>query len=456
MNTARRLLLEGMPRGSEGLDWPVMPTPQARLLLGLLYQFEHAETMPRDWVEQQQFRQARLVVKHAAATSPFYRSLYPAALVRDLAPDNWPDLPVLTRSALQEAGDAIVSESPPRGHEKAGESSTSGSTGMPVKVYKNPVISLFWLANTVREKLWRDWDFSAKLASIRPELKVEPGQVTQSPNWGRWSMVAATGPAIGMNVRSAIAQQKQFLERERPEYLLSLPSNIRALVEAGTDLGNLKGIGSYGELLEEPVRDFITAGAGCPVFDTYSSVEVGYMSTQCAEGGSQHILSDSVMLEVLDADGRPCRPGQTGRVVVTVLHNLLAPLIRYEVGDYAVAGETCSCGRSFPVLDTVLGRERNMIRLPDGSTHWPSFSEEDWAPGVPLRQFQIIQTTPDHLDVNLVARERITEEQETRMRAALQERFQFPFDITFKYPDNIPRSAGGKFEDFICRVPADA
>src|SRR3546814_16045227 len=37
-------------------------------------------------------------------------------------------------------------------------------------------------------------------------------------------------------------------------------------------------------------------------------------------------LSENVLLEVVDDDGRPCRPGEIGRVLITSLHNFATPL----------------------------------------------------------------------------------------------------------------------------------
>jgi len=58
--------------------------------------------------------------------------------------------------------------------------------------------------------------------------------------------------------------------------------------------------------------------------------------------------------------------GQVGRVVVTDLHNFATPLIRYDLGDYAEMADTCPCGRGLPALKRIMGRRRNMVRLPDG------------------------------------------------------------------------------------------
>ena len=58
-------------------------------------------------------------------------------------------------------------------------------------------------------------------------------------------------------------------------------------------------------------------------------------------------MDESYIVELL-ADGRPARPGEIGEVVITDLNNFSVPLIRYRIGDLAVAvdgSEPCACGR---------------------------------------------------------------------------------------------------------------
>ena len=109
---------------------------------------------------------------------------------------------------------------------------------------------------------------------------------------------------------------------------------------------------------------------GVPLSDMYSGREVGYLALQCPQHDHYHVMSEGNFLEVLGDDGRPCQPGETGRVVVTTLHNYVMPLIRYEIGDFAEVGEPCPCGRGLPVLTRILGRQQNMLTLPTGESRW--------------------------------------------------------------------------------------
>ena len=40
------------------------------------------------------------------------------------------------------------------------------------------------------------------------------------------------------------------------------------------------------------------------------------------------------------------------------------PFINYTVGDFALVGPSCACGRGLPVLAEVVGREGEVLPLP--------------------------------------------------------------------------------------------
>ena len=193
---------------------------------------------------------------------------------------------------------------------------------------------------------------------------------------------------------------------------------------------------------------------------------------QCPESENLHIQSESVFVEVLDENGNACRPGEVGEVVITPLHNLAMPLLRYSIGDFAEVG-SCSCGRTLPVLRRIMGRTRSMVRLPNGDEFYASFQDlltengNACRPGevgevvitplhnlaMPLlrymiRQFQVERSSSEALEMKLVATRKLTSAEAEKLRKILQQRFRHPFAVSFSYHDEILRSAGGKFEDY--------
>ena len=190
---------------------------------------------------------------------------------------------------------------------------------------------------------------------------------------------------------------------------------------------------------------------GAKLIDLYSSQEVGNIAMQCPDHDHYHIQSESSLVEILNDAGEPCKPGEAGRVVVTNLHNWAMPLLRYEIRDYAVVGEPCDCGRSLPVLKRILGRERNMVRLPNGEQRWPTGFLK-CAEIAPIRQFQFVQTRIDCIEGKLVTERPLSKEEEAALRSTLHETFGYPFELVFERVDAIPRKPNGKFEEFSCAI----
>ena len=187
----------------------------------------------------------------------------------------------------------------------------------------------------------------------------------------------------------------------------------------------------------------------------YSSQEVGYIALECPAGDTYHVQSENVLVEVLDDEGRHCQPGQVGRVVVTALHNFALPLLRYDIGDYAEVGEPCPCGRGLPVLNRIMGRQRNMAILPDGRRRWPSIElaeSDNLAEFPPIHQFQLVQKSLTAMEMLLVAPRPLSPAEEARLRGWIVAAVGHPFEVVFRYVESIPRSPLGKFEDFRCEV----
>jgi phenylacetate-CoA ligase len=138
--------------------------------------------------------------------------------------------------------------------------------------------------------------------------------------------------------------------------------------------------------------------------------------------------------------------------VVTPLHNFAMPLIRYELGDLAIPGRPCRCGRAHPVLAQVLGRARNMLLLPDGTRRWPVLGIRAMRAAAPIRQAQFVQVTRTRLEVLLVCERPLSPAEEATVVNLVRGRQPVAMDVVLTPVREIARSEGGKFEEFICRA----
>src|SRR5262249_20016339 len=217
--------------------------------------------------------------------------------------------------------------------------------------------------------------------------------------------------------------------------------------------GGLKQVLTISEVLPAGMRDLCREVWGASVADTYSTRDVGYLALQCPEAEHYHIQSETVLVEILDAQGRPCRPGEIGRVVATPLQTVAMPLLRYEWGDYGEVGQAWAGGRGLPVTRRILGRRQNMLRLPDGGERWPLLSSNDIGrllAVAPIRHYQFVQTHLDRLQGRLESAPPLVDREAQAVLEWSQAKFGNALRIELVYPATLPRTAAGKLEDFVC------
>lgn len=439
-----------------GIDWPPVAAGSAAVLAALVNQFEQTQWLAADALAARQHHQLVRVAEHCAKHSrQFRRRLADAKLkpedlgeARGLAA-----LPVLRRQDLQVPAAQLFSAEVPPDHLPIGDTNTSGSTGEPVKTRRTNVSNLFWMAMVIRDHVWHRRDFSRRLAAIRATVREE-----RSNDWGPpANLLYRTGPSLSIPSTANIKRMLEMLADFRPDSLLIYPNILAEMVRHGEARGGappvIRHLRTTGETLSPELREAAAAHFNATVEDCYSSQELGYIALQCPDSGLYHVMAESVLVEVLDAGGRPCRPGEIGRIVVTDLHNFATPLIRYDIADYAEVGEPCRCGRGLPTLKRILGRERNLMLLPDGTRQWPRTGYRRFREFAPVRQFQFAQLDRDTIEVRLVSDTPVSQEQEEALRGHIVQSIGHPFDVRFVYfPDRLPKGTNGKFEDFLCQA----
>ena len=410
-----------------------------------------------------QFQQIAILAEHAQRTVPFFRARFAAAGITDprRIDRQWHRLPLLRRQEVQTAGAALHSDGVPPAHGAILSNTTSGSTGVPVTVLGTELDARFFKALDLRILLRHGFDFTRKLAMIR---WFEPSRA-RYPNgavgdaWGDpATFPLPTGPAVYLNILTTdVERQAEWLARHDPDYLDTNPTNLSALVEACLRRSlalRVSKIITTGEVLHAEVRKAVREAWGVEIVDVYSAQEVGHIAVQCPESGQYHIQAEHVLVEILNERAEICSPGEIGRVVVTPLRNFAMPLFRYDIGDYAEMGEPCPCGRGLPVLRRILGRGRHMIVTPDGRRYWPFFGATFYRGIAPLTQYKFIQTSRDAIEARLVVERPLTQAEQEGLRARIQMTLPYPFRIDFVFVDEIPRSPGWKYEDFVSQIEA--
>jgi phenylacetate-CoA ligase len=438
--------------------WPAVRLGLAAEISALFAELNETQWLSRTTIETRQMQQFRKLLQFVIEHSPFYARRFASSGARlsDFQTiDSLRNLSVLARQDLQSAGDEFFCQDMPADQGEIGVTQTSGSTGETVRVRKTGITQLFWHTYTLRNCAWHQIPFDARYTIIRPNVDA----YSEQPNWGApFAFLFKTGPTQIIPIITPLAEQVELLRKFQPETLLINPSNLRGLIDLwgdeGSGLSKLTFIKSIGETLQEDLRQAVAElDAGISVIDGYSSQECGAIAMQCPDGGGYHVMSESLIVEILDQDGEPCAPGQIGRIVVTDLHNLASPIIRYDIGDYAQLGETCSCGRGLTKLDKILGRTRNLVVKPNGDRHWPLVGFHSFDTIAPIRQYQLIQETVERITVRFVTDEPLTPDQKAAFTVLLQKALGYEFEMDIlDQRDKLPLQPGGKFEEFISKV----
>jgi phenylacetate-CoA ligase len=446
------------PSDIAGVAWPPLPSPDLNAVFSLAYQLELSQWWTTELLTTFQLRQAESLLAHAKSTVPYYRErLTRAANARPgmMRMSDFRQIPLLQRSEVQLHKDDLKSSAVPVSHLPFHNVSTSGSTGRPITLLGSNVTAIFLRALAVRWHNWHNRNLNCKVAHIRVPLASGTETASKRRGWGgQWP-----GPMVTIGANQPIEKQIKWLVAENPHYLVTFPSNLKALLQncaiSGVRISNLREVATRGEVLDSDVRDYCKEIWGVPVVDSYGANEFGYIALQCPDATHYHIQSEHLLVEVLDDEGDPAELGSTGRVVITDLHNFATPMIRYEIGDYAVMGSNCSCGRGLPVIERVIGRSRDMFVLPSGDRFWPIYSKTlgQLQEAIPkLLQAQLVQRSRHEITARLVVSGALHPSEESKITKALSEAMGGPFKIRLECVGEIPRAASGKFFETICEI----
>lgn len=434
-----------MASSVHGIVWPAVPAATPAAALVIADELERTQWWAPDELARHQRLQLDALLAHAAASVPHYGAIDPRA---------WSSVPIMSRAAITAAGKDLLSRAYPPTHGAAPDVLTSRTSGEPVRVRGTGVIAALHGAITLRDHRWHRRDLHAHLAAIRYTGGAAPAP--DGLHLHGWSpTLAQLAPDARMSVLSVASttdEQLAWLVRTNPTYLLVYPSVLHALLRriaaTGSVLPALREVRTISEVLSPGTRGLCRDVLEVPIVDAYSAQEVGYIALQCPVHEHYHVQAERLLVEVLRDDDTPCAPGETGRVVVTDLHNLATPILRYELGDYAEVGRPCPCGRGLPVLARIIGRRRNMLVYPDGRTSWPVFTVA-CREAVRFRDLQLVQLRRDALVVRVVPDGELDR---GALVVALHRALGFAFEVEVELVDEIARTPAGKLEEFISRV----
>jgi phenylacetate-CoA ligase len=253
----------------------------------------------------------------------------------------------------------------------------------------------------------------------------------------------------------AESRKLEILEAEGVAYVFDIPNNVEVLAIANLSRKNpvkLEALVFHGQGVSMDQRNLFQASFGARSLSIYSSEEGGMMGYQCVDNHNYHLNPEFVFVEILTADGRTCRPGEPGRVVVTPFFSTALPLIRYEQGDTAEMLPSCTCNSKLPVIGNISGRQDQFMRFPEGIRTATGLSQALLRKNLNALAFQLAQVETYKLELRFVPADKNRPINPGPIVAHLRELIHPQLDVIFKPVEKVPLNAGGKHQRIVCEI----
>lgn len=272
-----------------------------------------------------------------------------------------------------------------------------------------------------------------------------------------WLLRTRLLPAFEMD-ECTMSRYLDLIEDARPRQVFGYSSALYLLSlhakRHGRSLGHLGAKAAFvtGEVLLPRQRHQISETFNCPVADGYGGRDSGFIAHECPQGG-MHILSDAVIVEVVDAEGRPLGPGERGEIIVTDLYSHEVPFLRYATGDVGVlSARSCICGRSLPLFERIEGRANDAIVSPDGRVINSLALIYPVRETAGIEQFRIYQQAVDKFHIKIVRGEQFPPDGENRIRQNWAKLLRSPIHVSFEYLPILPSERSGKFRHVVSEI----
>ncbi len=326
----------------------------------------HDAALPASELEKLVHRRLKSVLSSAYLKVAYYREIMKAAGYNPIndytGPGDLIHLPITTKRTLKQRD---VSEFVQNGINPADcfKDSTSGSTGIPLLIYRNARERAVQIAKWLRVLFLNGYSVRDKVLSITGPTRLSEGK----------SFLQYFGILRRLPIDYRLLPEKMVdkLLDYKPDVIYGGRSFLELICldmeRRGLQPKSAKLVVATNEVIRDGSRELIRRHFGVDLTESYGSVEMGVMAHETPLHDGLSLCEDLTFFEFLDDRDKPVPPGAVGRVIVTDLTGTVMPFIRYEQGDRAVFQEkTAADGDKRRRLTRIIGRDDDYVLLPDG------------------------------------------------------------------------------------------
>ena len=396
-----------------------------------------------------QEKRLRALIDHAYHKVEFYQNLFDSVGIKPQDIKTVHDLqkiPTITKETVRKNyPDNIVA----KGVDitKCHTRSTTGSTGIPLKIHQNAKELDYFVSANVFVWLSQGLRLRDKFVGIRHEGFHVTNTLLKKIRIFNFENISIFNP---------LEDIIEALKDSNPDIITSYPSMLLLLSEE-IESRNITGISpriirSVGETLNEYTRKKIGGTFNSQILAQYGSEEFGALAFECIEHSGYHVVSDAVIIEIVK-DHKHVAHDEEGEIVVTGLYNYTMPLIRYKIGDIGRFTEAkCACGRGFPLIKNIEGRTDDFLILPSGKKVSPRvINVIEEIPGV--SSYKTIQETKNKIVVYLVEGKGFSSKTVDEIKSHIKDGcFGEDVDVIVRLVEELPRNSRGKLRAVISNV----
>lgn len=434
-------------------------------ILKLRSTFEASQWFSKEEQTLYQERLLRRIIEHAYRHVPYYRDLFDDARLKpnDIARlSDLNKIPVLTRTTLRAQFKRLEATNSRAFRPRV--LCTSGTTGQRVQFLVDRPSNVLEFVYYWRYWNWADYRLGAPFAEFSSVFFSGDEAKSRLPTYRQRltnRLLLNSSAMSDARVRSFVTA----VRRHRPLFLKGLPSVLyyfsHSLRRQGLDDISFKAVFSTGEVLVPRIRKFIEETFGCKVYDSYGHMERTVAISECPRGGL-HLNADYGICELIRredlraefADADNDGSGYPARIIGTSLYNFSMPLLRYEVDDVVLVepDKRCACGREFPLVSAIAGRQSEVIMTPEGEAITAAFLVFEDVPEVLAGQ--ILQESLDELRVRIVPDAPFSSAAEARLTSRLRTLVGPTMKITTERCESVEalRGASGKVSSVVSKL----